>query len=118
MFFGVRGKRRFQQGVSRRLLFAQGSCKERPNFVRDMNFRQNLFFSPSGPRDAVLYSVKDRAEYASHCTFARNEEIEKFFAGTTDLRKAVVSEEFKKWFPAFRAIPVEEIGISRRLTSR
>jgi len=112
-FFPVRTSFSSNIVVNCKNLFSQGSCKERPNFVRDMNFRRNVFFGPTGPRDEVLYPAKERAKYESHCNFTRDADLEKVCAEATDLRKVVGSKAFKKRFPDFPAIPVDDIGIKR-----
>lgn len=112
-FFPVRTSFSSNIVVNCKNLFSQGSCKERPNFVRDMNFRRNVFFGPTGPRDEVLYPASERAKYESHCNFTRDADFEKVCAEATDLRKVVGSKAFKKRFPDFPAIPVDDIGIKR-----
>lgn len=112
-FFPVRTTFSSNIVVNCQNLICQGSCKERGQFIHEMNFRDNRFFGPRGNRDDILYPVKDKDKFDKECVFGRDAELEKLFADATDLRKVVKSAAFRKRFPNFPKIPVDEIGLLR-----
>lgn len=95
--------------VSCKNVIGQGSCKERKDFVHDMNFKDNVAYGPRGPRDKDLYP--ENGKYDAQVRFVSDDKFEKMVTDAEDLRKVYQSKEFRERFPNFPEIPVRKIGI-------